>query len=220
MHDRVKGVAEFRKRVGGKLLIEGWVEGPCAEGADLRGINSLMVDFLDDAAFVRDLFAFCVEMGTGFAKAQVEAGADVIGIGDAAASLVGPEIYREFVWPYEKVLVDAIQQMGARTRLHICGNTTAILPEIGRLGCDIVDLDYPVSVAAARAAMGPRQILLGNLDPVRGVRNGTPEGIRAALAECHRQAGERFIVGAGCEIPRDTKPENVRAFAEYAKKQS
>lgn len=217
MHDRVKGVAEFHKRVWGQLLIEGWVEGPCAEGADLRGINTLMMDFADEPAFVRDMFAFCVEMGGAFAKAQIEAGADIIGIGDAAASLVGPAIYDEVVWPYEKRLVDAIHAMGAKIRLHICGNTTAILASMGRLGCDIVDLDYPAAVDVARKAMGPDQVLLGNLDPVREVRGGTPQSVRAALRECHRQAGARFIVGAGCEIPRDTKAENVEALAAYAR---
>jgi hypothetical protein len=44
-----------------------------------------------------------------------------------------------------------------------------------------------------------------------------PELISAAVAECHRQAGPRFIVGAGCEVPRDTPPENLRAMCEYAR---
>ena len=90
MHDRVRAAALFKERVGGEKLIEGWIEGPCAEAADLRGINRLMTDFFDDPAFVRDLFAFVLEMELPFAKAQIEAGAELIGIGDAAASLVGP----------------------------------------------------------------------------------------------------------------------------------
>ena len=53
-------------------LVEGWVEGPCAEAADLRGINTLMLDFYDDPDFVRDLFDFVVEMELRFARAQVE----------------------------------------------------------------------------------------------------------------------------------------------------
>ena len=52
--------------------------------------------------------------------------------------------------------------------------------------------------------MGPGTILLGNLNPVAVLRNGDPAGVTAAIAECHRQAGARFIVGAGCEVPRDT----------------
>ena len=79
-----------------------WIEGPCAEGADLRGINTLMLDFYDDPAFVRDLFEFIVEVESRFARFQVAMGADLIGVGDAAASLVGPKLYNELVWPYER----------------------------------------------------------------------------------------------------------------------
>ena len=129
-----------------------------------------MMDFFDDPDFVRQLFEFAVQLGIRFARAQVEAGVDLIGMGDAAASLVGPEFYREFVWPYEKRLVDELHAMGTRVRLHICGNTSSILEPMGQLGCDIVDLDFMVSMDKARQAMGEKQVLLGNIDPVRTLR--------------------------------------------------
>ena len=109
MHDRIKGIALLKEKVGNDKIIEGWIEGPCAEAADLRGINTLMLDFYDDPVFIRDLFEFVVSMELEFAKAQIEAGADLIGIGDAAASLVGPSLYNEFIWPYEKKMVDGLE---------------------------------------------------------------------------------------------------------------
>lgn len=217
MRDRVDGVRLLREKAGREKIVEGWVEGPCAEGADLRGINNLMVDFYDDPRFVRDLFDFAVEMAIRFARLQVEAGADLIGIGDAAASLVGPRFYEESVWPCEKRLVDAVHGMGAAVRLHICGNTRGILGGMGRLGCEIVDLDSLVALEEARREMGSHQILLGNVDPVRQLRDGSPEGVSETLLACHRQAGERYIVGAGCEVPRYTPCENLLALAEYAR---
>lgn len=217
MQDRIQACALFKEKSGGEKFIEGWVEGPCAEGSDLRGINTMMVDFYDDPSFVHDLFAFNVEMALAFAKAQVEAGADIIGLGDAAASLVGPQIYEEFVFPHEKRLVDGIHAMGSRVRLHICGNTTPILEGIGRLGCDIVDLDYMASLAEARAAMGAKQVLLGNMDPVSVIQNGTPESITEAVAACHADAKDPYIVAAGCEIPRGTPLENIQCLRDYAR---
>ncbi len=217
MTNGIRAVALLRERVGRDKIVEGWIEGPCAEGADLRGINTVMLDFFEDVAFVRDLFEFAVEMELRFARAQVEAGADVIGIGDAAASLVGPAIYEEFVWPYEKKLIDGVKAMGARVRLHICGNTRFALAGMAKLGCDFIDLDFPVPLPEARAKMGGAQVLLGNLNPVAAIRNSTPEKIHEALAACHREAGSRFIVGAGCEIPRDTPRGNVLALAEFAR---
>jgi len=217
MHDRVKGLARLKQRVGRDKIVEGWMEGPCGGSADLRGINALMVDFYDDPVFVRDLFDYVFEVGMRFARAQVEAGADVIGIGDPAASLVGPKIYQEFVWPYEKKMVDGLHALGARARLHVCGNTRRILEGMGCLGCDFMDIDSLAPLAEARAKMGPRQVLLGNLDPVRDLCAGTPPSVYAAVAECHRQAGPSFIVGAGCEVPRETPAENVRAMVRYAR---
>ncbi len=216
MTNGIKALGLFRERLGQEKIIEGWIEGPIAEAADLRGINTVMLDFFDDPAFVRDLFEFVVAMELRFADEQIKAGADIIGVGDAAASLVGPEIYEQFVWPYEKKLVDGVHALGGRVRLHICGNTRRVLGGMGKLGCEIVDLDYLAPISEGRQKMGPDSVLLGNLNPVIVLRNGTPADVTAAIAECHRQAGPRFIVGAGCEVPRDTPAENLRALCAYA----
>jgi len=216
MHNGIRAIALFKERIGNEKLVEGWIEGPIAEAADLRGINTLMMDFFDDPVFVKDLFAFVVEMELRFAREQIAAGADLIGVGDAAASLVGPQIYHEFVLPFEQKLVDGIHGMGGKVRLHICGNTRRLLGGMGNLGCEVVDLDSMSPLAAAREQSAPGQILLGNINPVAILRNGTPEMVAAGIAECHQQAGSRFIVGAGCEVPRDTPPENLRALCAYA----
>jgi len=217
MGNRLRALERYRERVNKEKLIEGWIEGPVAEAADLRGINNLMMDFFDDPGFVHELFEFVLELELTFAEAQMESGAELIGVGDAAGSLVGPRIYEEFVWPYEKRMMDGLRAMGARTRLHICGNTRPILGLMGQLGCDIVDLDWMAPICEGRAAMGARQVLLGNIDPVRVLRNGTPQEVCEAVAECHRQAVDRFIVSAGCEVVRDTPPENVHAMRRYAR---
>ena len=176
-----------------------------------------MLDFHDDPAFVRDLFEWIVELELRFAREQVLAGADIIGVGDAAASLVGPQIYREFVWPCEKKLIDGLHAMGTKARLHICGNTRFALEDMGRLGADLIDIDFPVPLAEARQKTGSAQVLLGNINPVAGIRNTTPEAVFESLAHCHQSSGPRYIAGAGCEIPRDTPHDNVRALSRYAR---
>lgn len=213
MANRLEAVRLLREKIGETHVIEGWVEGPCAESADLRGINTMMMDYYDDEAFVHALAEFTVKTALAFATAQIEAGADVIGVGDAAASLISRDLYDQFVWPYEKRLVDGIHAAGGRVRLHICGRTTHLMDALGALGCEVVDFDTNVDLRAAREAMGPRQVLLGNVHTVNVVKHGTVEDVRRELALCRAAAGPAWIAGAGCEIPRQSPPENVRCFA-------
>jgi MtaA/CmuA family methyltransferase len=220
MCDRVDAVRLLAERAGATRIVEGWVEGPCAMSADLRGLNTLMLDFFDDPPFVEALFDFTVRMEIEFARAQTEAGATLIGIGDAAASLVGPKLYSQYVLPWEQRLVAAIQAMGAPVRLHICGNTKRIVEGMGQTGADIIDLDFPTPLGHARQAMKKTQVLLGNIDPVRALRDGTPASVESALAECHRQAGTAYICGAGCEVPRGTPHANVEAMTRFARSRS
>ncbi len=216
MGDRVRAIELLAAQAGREKMVEGWVEGPCAMAADLRGLNTLMLDFFDDPAFVTDLFEFVACMELGFAEAQVKAGAALIGVGDAAASLIGPKLYHQYVFSHERRLIQGIRALGAKVRLHICGNTRKLFDDMGKLGADIVDLDWMAPITEARQTMGPTQVLLGNIDPVRVLRDGDAGSVERAIAECHRAAGERYIVGAGCEVPRATPHENVRAMARYA----
>jgi len=216
MLDRVQGVALLREQTGLELLVEGWVEGPCALAADLRGLNTLMLDFIDDADFVKDLFELSLQVALRFARAQVEAGADLIGVGDAAASLIGPRLYFDYVLPYEKRLIEELHAMGTRVRLHICGNTRKLFRGMAAVAAEQVDLDWMAPLGEARQEMGPSQTLAGNIDPVRVLRDGTPDTILSALEECFRQASSRYIVSAGCEVPRDTPEPNLRAMTCFA----
>jgi MtaA/CmuA family methyltransferase len=215
MHDRVKAAALLKEKVAGERIVEGWIEGPCGQAANLRGINALMLDFSDDPVFVRDLLDFVVEMELRFADAQREAGAELMGVGDPAASLVGPAVFAEFLFPAQKKLVDGLKAMGLRTRSHICGNTKRIMKGRGELGYDIVDVDAMVSLADARSKM-PDQVILGNVATVEVLQTGSPQDVLAAVSKCHEDAGERYIIGAGCEVPRDAPAANMFALLEYA----
>jgi MtaA/CmuA family methyltransferase len=218
MTKRLQVLRLLKERVGGEKLIEGWVEGPLAESADLRGINRVMVDLMDDPAFIQDLICFVYENAMSFAREQVRAGADIIGVGDAASSLIGPELYREAVVEWEKKYVDAIHSMGALVRLHICGNTNSLFPLLSEVKADIVDLDSMAVITDARSRIGAGRMLSGNIDPVRVLQDGTPADVTAAFERCFADAGGRFYaVNAGCEVPRRTPPRNLNAMRDFAR---
>jgi MtaA/CmuA family methyltransferase len=220
MSDRLEAVRSLRERVGGEVPIMGWVEGALAEANALRGDTSLMLDLYDRPGWVHELLEICTEAAIKFAKAQIHAGADIIGLGDAIASQVSPAMYREFALPYEKRIFHEVHEMGALARLHICGNTSRILALIPLAGADIFDPDWMVDLRIAREKFGDEgPALCGNFDPVRVMLQSTPEKIRNTVWSCLRAGGPRCISAAGCEIPDGTPYENLmaqaQALAEY-----
>ena len=209
MTDRVEAV-ELLRAGGASRLVEGWVEGPCAEAADLRGISTLMLDFFDRPGFVNDLFGFATRLAAAFARAQVDAGVDIVGIGDAAASLVGPDIYEEVVWPHEKRLIDEIHGMGALVRLHICGNTRRSVTAMARLGADIVDLDSLVPLEAAQGGRRPGPGPAGEPEP--GDRDDVVHAGRgdAAAGGVPPPGGQPVHRGRGLRDPGGDAPREPR----------
>ncbi len=221
MSDRLEAVRLFREQAGGQVPVMGWVEGGLAEAADLRGVGTLLLDLYDRPEWVHELLEVCVAVEIAFAKAQIAAGADIIGLGDAVASQVSPRAYRQFALPYEQRIFAAVHEMGALARLHICGNTTRILGDMAQSGADIIDLDWMVDPLQAVRSFGDRIAVCGNADPVAVMLNGTPEQVRQATLEGVAAGEPRSISAAGCEIPDGTPHANLlaqaQALAEYAR---
>ncbi len=165
MHDRIKGIEFMHEEFGGEVSIVGWVEGPLALAAELRGLTRSMTDFLDDAAFMKDLLDFTAEVAVVYAEAEIQAGADTIGMSDAAASMMGPKYYSEFLFPRQRRVVESIRQAHPEVivRLHMCGNTDPLIAQMKQLPVQIFELDSPTNLAAARACLGPDRVILGNV---------------------------------------------------------
>jgi MtaA/CmuA family methyltransferase len=214
MANTLQTLRQYREQLGDSYPVLGWVEGPAAEAADLRGITQFMMDIIDDPGWSGELMDLCVDVAIDFAQAQVEAGADTIGVGDAIASQVSPSIYEKQILPREVRLLSAIGEMGAKARLHICGNITHLLPGIATLPLDIIDVDHMVDLVKVRDMLSGDVVLSGNLDPVTEILQGTPEKIRQRTLDIYRQVGNPFVVNAGCEIPPGTPHENLRALCE------
>jgi uroporphyrinogen-III decarboxylase len=102
MLDRLKACELLKKEIGYEIPILGWIEGPMAQMANLRGMDDLMMDLYDSPDFVVDLLEFVMEVEQSFALGQIKAGANWIGIGDSAASLISPQIYHDLIMPGQK----------------------------------------------------------------------------------------------------------------------
>jgi uroporphyrinogen decarboxylase len=217
MTDRVKATELLKKEVGNDFAIIGWVEGCFAMAADLRGVNHFLMDTYEDRDFVVDLLEICLEQATLFAKAQIAAGADIIGVGDAIASVAGPFAYQDLALEYEEKLLKAIKDAGGLTKLHICGQITPFLELLPVPYCDIIDIDWMVDLKKASELYGNVTCLNGNYDPVAVLLQGNVQTIKDEVKRCIKEGGAKHTSSGGCEVPKHTSPENLMAVYEALK---
>jgi len=209
---RIDSVRQMASQIGQSHSVLGWVEGPMAEYADLRGVESAMLDLIDNPELFAEAGEIIIRNAIDFALAQIRAGADMVGIGDAAASLISPAMYAEFILPLEQRLIAAIHEAGATAKLHICGNISRIVRHMAETEADIIDVDWMVPLADARMAVGPEITLCGNFNPAGVLFEGNPQDVAKAARECLSATPGKFILMPGCEVPPATPEANIRAF--------
>lgn len=214
--NRIEEIKQFRKNSPDKFIV-GWVEGAVAEYVDLRGASNASVDFLVDPEAIEWALDVIVESAKDFIKMQVEAGAHCIGIGDAFCSQIGPELYYQYAFRREKEMVDCVHSCGALAKLHICGDTRAILKGMIETGADIIDIDHLVPSMSSYASMLKKnQVFSGKSDPVTVIQDGSSEGIISSVKNDFNETGGRCIVSAGCEITPGTAVEKMKIFGKAA----
>jgi len=211
--DRIEAVALYRELLGDSVPVIGWVEGPLAEACDLAGVNEILLKIALEPDFVTRLMDKCLLTAKDFAKAQVEAGSDIIGVGDAICSQISPIMYETQVFPLHRELFEYIHSLGAAVKLHICGDITHILPKVAETGADIIDIDWMVDMDEAFDIVGERAVLCGNLDPVSVIQDKSEDEVyRMSRELVEKYASRKFILSGGCEITVGTSHENMDAM--------
>jgi MtaA/CmuA family methyltransferase len=214
MADRVLGTRMLAKAAGQECLVVGWVDMPFAEACSLLGVTEFMLLLVDEPVLAHRILEWLTVRVIDFARAQLQAGAPMIGAGDAAASLVSAEQYREFALPYEHQVAAAVHESGGLMKLHICGQTTHLLKDMVKSGADLSNVDHLVPFETACEVYGASRLCFkGNLDPVSEMMQSTPLACAARCRDLMGQAkGLRYMLSPGCEVPAATTDEVFEAF--------
>lgn len=217
--DRINGARYYRKLLKDEVPVMGWVEGPLAEACDLAGVTEMLIMLMMDPESAHLLMDKCLETARDFAREQVAAGCDLIGVGDAICSQIDLDTYNAFVFNRHRELVDYLHSLGAYVKFHICGNTTHLWPSLSKLGLDIIDLDYMTDMDDAFQQFGPGVIRCGNINPV-DIQNLTAnEVFERAQILIKKERGRRFMLSGGCEITVNTPAGNLMAMRRACENQ-
>jgi uroporphyrinogen decarboxylase len=183
-----------------------------------RGGEQALLDLVERPHLAHALLEVGLQVALEQTWAMRRAGVEVFYMGDASASasVISPRYFREYVFPYYRAYVDEVHRLDAIAYVHVCGNARPLAEMLIEAGIDCLDTMDPlggVDPADIRRRVGRRAALMGGISTLT-LLNGTPAQVEEEARACILAAGREggYVLAAGCMVPRDTPPENVRAL--------
>jgi uroporphyrinogen decarboxylase len=215
MPEMLRAARLLRRELGNEVLVVGCVLGPMTLTTQLLGAEKALFLAADEPDLFARVLDFAAQVAAAFGLAQIEAGAHLAMVFDPSASpaVIPSQFFREFELPRLTGLFAALKSGGALANwLHIAGPAEAILPYYPEAGVEIANADYCVDPLRARRIL-PRTCIDGNIKPL-SFTEATPDEVAAESARLLElfSPGGGFILSSGCEIPPESRPENVAAM--------
>ncbi|OGA23149.1 MAG: uroporphyrinogen decarboxylase [Betaproteobacteria bacterium RIFCSPLOWO2_02_FULL_67_26] len=222
-------VAQVRKALAGSVPVIGFSGSPftlacyMVEGCGSRDFPTVKAMLRDRPELLHHILEVNCRAVIAYLNAQIEAGAQAVMVFDTWGGTLAEAEYRECSLGYMQRIVEGIRRERDGRRVPSILFTKgggAWLEAIAASGCDAVSLDWTVDIGAARARVGHRVALQGNLDPevLLAGPQAVRDGVAAVLASFGRGSGHVFNLGHG--VTQHTPPENVAALVEAVHKES
>ncbi len=194
----------------------GGVIGPYSFAGRLFDMTEMMTGILIAPDGANQLLQICTNYIIKYAQAFKEAGCNGIIIAEPAAGLLAEDQCAEFSSQYVKQIVDKVQDENFMVILHNCGNTVSLVDTMVSTGCGGLHFGNAVNMLDILPQVPSDILVMGNLDPARLIKNGTPETIRLKTLELLNNTAQyqNFILSTGCDVPPGTKLENIDAIFE------
>lgn len=220
----LEGIRMIAKQTGDEVAIRGNADQMAFSLACLvRGIEDFLMELATqpDNPAIHQLFQVCYQSHLAVHRALVRAGAHFTSMGDSLAGpdVISPAMFKQFALPYEDRIVKELATDGFFTIIHICGNTTKILPYLAEFDFCGFELDDKTDSITAKATAGVRHVLFGNINPSGVIARGSVQEVREKTHQLVSlwKPGGKFVLNAGCAIPPTTPPENIRAMIQTAR---
>ncbi|MDN3525079.1 uroporphyrinogen decarboxylase [Halomonas sabkhae] len=219
----MNAVSSVRRELNGRVPLIGFTGSPwtlatyMVEGAsskDFRHVKAMLYDTPQTMHRLLDVLARAV---TDYLNAQIRAGAQVVQIFDTWGGALSTPAYEAFSLRYMQQIVDGLIREHDGRRVPVIlftKNGGQWLEAMADSGADALGLDWSTELSDARARVGQRVALQGNLDP--NVLFANPSAIRAEVARILESygSGPGHIFNLGHGISQFTDPDSVTAFLD------
>jgi uroporphyrinogen decarboxylase len=222
-YDRIQvwteAVAILVREYGHELFIRGNCDqSPFTLAGQMRGLDRWLMDVAggQDDELVHKLLDYSTGITCQFLRLMAKTGAHMLSNGDSPAGpdMLSPRLYGAYALPYEQRVAACSHELGLPYLLHICGKTDRILTQMAEIGAEALEIDFKTNIQLAHDILKDKIAFVGNIDPSEVLARGTPELVRQKTEELLDVFADspRFILNAGCALPADTPPENIRAM--------
>ncbi|KPK10711.1 MAG: uroporphyrinogen decarboxylase [Acidithiobacillales bacterium SG8_45] len=211
----------IRRELNGRVPLIGFAGSPwtvatyMVEGGSSKGFATIKRMMFDQPALLHQLLGKVTETTTAYLNAQIAAGAQAIMVFDTWGGALTPRDYREFSLRYMQQIVDGLTREADDRKVPVIlftKNGGQWLETMADTGCDALGIDWTTDMGDARARVGNRVALQGNMDPC--TLYASPERIRQEVATVLESfgVGEGMVFNLGHGIHPDVDPEHAAAL--------
>lgn len=208
-----------KAELGDDIALYGLICGPFTLASHLRG-SDIFMDMMKDKQYVKDLMDFCGQVSVKMCEMYIDAGMDVIAVVDPLISQVSPKMISKMLADSFTGIFDYIRSRDVFSCFFVCGNATAQIEEMCKMGPDGVSIDENVNLAKAKETTDKYNICIGgNIPLTTTMLHGTQEDNYKGTLELIDSVEDKtnFIVSPGCDMPYATPRENTVACATAVK---
>jgi MtaA/CmuA family methyltransferase len=220
----MEALKRIKEELGDDVVVVGNAGAPFSAVALTYGIEETMLLPLTDPELLLDTLKYFVDIQTAFGLAQKEAGADAIWFGDCNASghLMSEQYYAEYAVPYAAQVVKEYGKAGLWTFYHASEEKIGHLKLSTEVGMSLLSTGPGLDIAESKAAVGSKMGIIGNLDPIGILMNGTPDQVDAEARRIMRIGKQNggYVFCTGEMNPRDVPVENMEAMLRAAREES
>ena len=198
---------------------------------DMMGLDNFLISFITEPELVRKIVGFSVDYNLELAKLVKKRGIEIIGIGDDIADnkgpFVSPQMFKDFLYPEFKRVVQGYKKLGFYVIKHSDGNLNPILDMLVDSGIDCIDPIDPLGnmdMKYIRKTYGQKVSRKGNVDCVHVLVEGTEEQVEKEVIECIKNGspGGGHIISSSNSLHAGINPnlykvmlETVQKYGEY-----
>jgi len=193
-----------------------YVVGPFTLVGLLLGATEAAIATIRKPDLVHQAAELAVDVAQSYANACISAGAELVVLLEPTAVLLSPEAFADFSGQYISTLFASLSVPGI---LHICGNTTPLLPSMSATRAEGLSLDAAVDLPKAAVELPANTALIGNIHPVHVMCSDDPRIVENSVRHLAQSMGGRpgFILSTGCDLPLETPLENIDTFVRVGR---